>query len=152
MTNVRTNIGHGQVMNAAGTVCINASAGTTNGAGIDRYAQNARAGKYLSAKLFAKVGAATGSPSAQSVTVTIQQSTDNSTWTSVAAVNVTGDDASGSTAGLAALTADAALAQANVNLKHIARYVRVVVVTAFTAGTSPAIPVCAGLVFVENEA
>lgn len=152
MTNVRTNIAHGLVLNAAGTFIDPADdASADGGTAIDRYAQNARSGKYMSALLFAKVGAATGSPTAQSVTVTVQDSADGSTdWTAIGSANVHGASASGS--GLAAITADNGAAYCEINLKHVRRYVRVLVTTAFTGGTSPTISVCAGLVFVENEA
>lgn len=102
---------------------------TVNGTGVDRLA-------YGSATLFAAVGAASGSPSAQSVTYKLQDSADDSTYA----------DISTETSALAAMTADNATGQLDIDLTGLRQYVRVVATVSLTGGTSPAIPIAATLV------
>lgn len=105
-----------------GNVPLSNAAGTRNGSAIDRQG-------FMSAVLVAKCGAATGSPSAQSVDVKLQDSEDGSTgW-----ADLTG-------AAVATLDADNSIARVAVDLSGAKRYVRAVEVVAFTAGTSPEIP------------
>lgn len=80
-----------------------------------------------SAVLTAATGAATGSPTEQTVTVSLQSSADGSTWTDVpdTAVALTGDEKSG---------------EVDINLALITSghdKLRVKVVVALTGGTSP---------------
>lgn len=98
---------------------VNAAA-DVNGAGVDR------AG-YLSAKLVAFTGNATGSPSAQSQVFKLQDSADNSTFADVPGATLT-------------ITADDTVAQLNVNLGPLRRYLRLVYSadSTFTGGSSPA--------------
>lgn len=83
-----------------------------------------------------KVGAATGSPTAQGVALKVQtgDQLDGSDFT-----DVDGDT-------IAALTANSAEAEMNLDLNPYKRYFRVVTTTTFTGGTSPAIPVAVSVV------
>lgn len=111
-----------------GIAPADASAGTINGAAIDREG-------YLSAVLHHTCGAASGSPSAQTVDSKIQDSADGSTgW-----ADYTGGAA-------AQLTADDAEAEVDIDLSGAKRYIRVVNVVGFTGGTSPAVEVAATVV------
>ncbi|MFZ5688669.1 MAG: hypothetical protein ACOY9Y_10940 [Bacillota bacterium] len=107
----------------AGIAPISRSAGTANGTVIDRLG-------FLDAVVLLKVGAATGSPSAQGVAMKIQHG-DAADGSDMA--DVTG-------AVIDALTADNAEAQLDIDLSGYKRYIRAVVITTFTGGTSPAIP------------
>lgn len=91
-----------------------------NGSGIDRVG-------YFSGVVVCAVGAASGSPSAQSVVFQLEESSDNSTFTAVSGATVT-------------ITADDTLGELDVDLSARKRYLRVVCTdaTAFTAGTTPA--------------
>lgn len=100
-----------------------ASAGTINGAAIDRLG-------FGSAVLVAECGAATGAPTTRTVNSKLQQSADGSTgWTDV------------TNAATPTLSADNGIAEADIDLSGCHRYVRQAIVAAFTGGTSPAIPV-----------
>ena len=106
-----------------------ASAGAVNGSGVDTKG-------YNSGMAIIEVGAASGSPTAQTVDAKIQESDDNATWTDVSGATIT------------QITADNKSAQIRVeglgtNRK---RYLRVVTTVGFTGGTSPAIPVSAHIV------
>lgn len=83
-----------------------------------------------------KVGAATGTPTSQSVTLKVQ--TGNIANGSDMA-DVTGDT-------ITALTADGLEAELNLDLAGYKRYLQVVPTVAFTAGTTPKIPVAAVVV------
>lgn len=85
--------------------------------------------------LVGQVGAASGSPSAQSVIFKVQDSADGSTdWTDVADGTA------------AALTADADTVVLRVpSAYNLRRYVRLVAVVSFTGGSSPAIEVAGHL-------
>lgn len=105
-----------------------AAAGTVNGAAIDRV------GRY-SCVLQGSCGDATGSPSAQSVTHKLQHSADGSTgWADL------------DNAALTAFTANDSAGEVDVDLSGALRYIRAVAVVAFTAGTTPAIPVASTVV------
>ena len=107
----------------------NASAGATNGAAIDR--QN-----FGSCALHVAAGAATGSPTAQTVDAKLQESADGSTgWTDITGAAIT------------QIAADNGEAEKDVDLSSTKRYVRAVVTVSFTGGTAPAIPVAATAVF-----
>ena len=106
----------------------NASAGTTNGAAIDRRG-------FLSCVLHHAAGAATGAPSAQTADAKLQDSADGSGgWA----------DLSGAAA--VQLTADDAEDELDIDLSAAKEFIRVVSVVGFTDGTSPAIPVAATVV------
>ena len=99
-----------------------------NGSGIDRVG-------YYSGVVVCAVGAASGSPSAQSIVFQLEESSDNSTFAAVAGATVT-------------ITADDTLGELDVDLSARKRYLRVVCTnaTAFTAGTTPANIVTANIV------
>lgn len=99
------------------------AAGAANGAAIDRLG-------YMSMSFIGQCGAATGTPSAQSVTFKLQESADGSTgWADIADADAD------------ALTADNGVARIDLNLQARKRYIRAVATVAFTAGTSPTISV-----------
>lgn len=100
------------------------TAGTVTGSVIDR------AGFY-DAVILLSVGAATGAPTAQGVSLKVQTG-DASDGSDLA-------DVSGAT--ITALTTDNAEAELNIDLNGFKRYFAVVVTTTFTGGTSPKIPV-----------
>jgi len=83
-----------------------------------------RTGQY-SMRLHAMCGAASGSPTAQSHTVKIQESSDNSTFTDVSGASVT-------------LDADDESLTLDIDLSGYKQYVRAVLVTSFTGGSTPA--------------
>jgi hypothetical protein len=117
----------------------NTSAGTVNGAAIDR-AGIGGGTLFHSCVLHGACGAATGSPSAQTVDNKLQDSADGSTgW-----ADITG-------AALTQLTADNGEAEKDVDLSSAKRYIRVVNTVGFTGGTSPAIPVAAEVVLGGSE-
>lgn len=108
------------------------AAGTVNGTAIDRQVH----GNPLSCVLIGAVGAASGSPSAQTYDLKIQDSADGSTgWADV------------SGAALTQITADNTLGTKDVDLSAVKRYVRLVRVVGFTGGTSPAIECGESVVF-----
>jgi hypothetical protein len=104
------------------------AAATITGPAIDRTG-------YGSCVLHHQCGDATGGPTTQTVSCKLQDSADGSTgWADVAG------------AAPAALTANNAAAEVDVDLSGARRYVRVVETVAFTGGTSPAIPVAGTIV------
>lgn len=109
-----------------------ASAGTINGASIDRVAHN-MAGSCV---LHQATGASTGTPTTISVQSTLQHSPDNSTWSNYEPDGATVQQ----TAALTAVNSDNAVA---VDLTNANRYIRSVTVVAFTGGTSPTVLVAA---------
>ena len=110
----------------------NASAGTRNGAAIDRLSL----GNPLSCVLHGTCGAATGTPSAQSVDLKLQDSADGSTgWADIVGAAIT------------QLVANSTESEIDVDLSSTKRYLRTVEVVAFTGGTSPAIPVAQSISF-----
>lgn len=117
----------------------NASAGAINGAAIDRAGQGG--GKLaLSAVLHHACGAATGAPTARTVDSKIQDSADGSTgWADYV------DPKTGVVAAAAQLTADNQDAEVDVDLSAAKKFIRVVETVGFTGGTTPAIPVAAGV-------
>jgi hypothetical protein len=105
------------------------AAATINGSAVDRFGSSQGAD---SAVLHVACGAATGSPSAQTVDGKLQDSADGSTdWQDIgdAITQLTADDTSGESPGI--------------NLSNKRRYVRSVVTVGFTGGSTPAIPVAA---------
>lgn len=113
------------VKTAGSVVPQNSAAATVNGTAVDRTG-------YESCVLQGLVGAATGTPTAVSVTFKLQESADGSTgWADVTDASVEA-------------TAENSAVEADVNLAGALPYVRVVATVAFTGGTSPTIDV-AGL-------
>ena len=123
----RHNIG-GYISPQRGIVPADYVAGTTNGTGIDRTA-------YSSLTVFVDVGAASGSPTAQSVIVTLQHSADDSTYA----------DATGGA--LTTISADSTSGQKDFDISGLNQYVRVESVVAFTGGSTPAIDVASCIIF-----
>ena len=106
------------------------AAGAVNGTGIDRMVAESGKG-YLSCVLFVQTGAASGSPTAQTVDAKIQDSADNSTFADYT------DPTTAAAAAITQITADSTNREKDVNLSNAKRYVRVVLTVAFTGGTSP---------------
>ena len=104
------------------------SAGTTAGLWIDR-------SKFLSAVVGLATGAVTGTPTAQSVTVTIKTSDASNGDNAVGLKDMEGN------AVTVALTTGSAVIDIDVDLLGAKKYIGVSVVTAFTGGTTPAVPV-----------
>lgn len=105
------------------------AAGTLNGASVDT--KPVTGGPMpSSAKLFLSNGAATGTPDSYTLTPTVQDSADGSSWDAVA-----------SGAAVTAIAANNTDREIDIDLLRLRRYVRVVVVAAYTGGTSPACPV-----------
>jgi hypothetical protein len=100
---------------------------------------------YDNAKLHCYAAQATGSPSAASLAVTLQESLDGSTnWTN--ALDDTGVVIGFTLSGLAAAGAVNAARVEGLNLNR-KRYLRVVVTPTFTGGSSPAVLAYAELIF-----
>jgi hypothetical protein len=99
---------------------------------------------YDNAKIHVYAAEATGSPSAASLAVTLQESVDNVNWTNAL-------DDTGAVIGftLSGLQAAAAVSQARVEGLNLNRhrYLRIVMTPTFTGGTSPAVLVYGELIF-----
>lgn len=109
---------------ATGNVPVAASAGTRNGAAIDRQG-------FLSCVLVAVSGAVSGSPSAQTLDAKLQDSADGSTgWADYV-------PAGAGSGAITQITAANTLARKNIDLSKAKRHIRVVEVVGFTGGTSP---------------
>lgn len=104
------------------------SAGTTAGLWIDR-------SNFISAVVGLATGVVTGTPTAQSVTVTLKTS-DASDGTG--AVDLKDMDGNAVTI---ALTTGSAVIDKDVDLLGAKKYIGVSIVTAFTGGTTPAVPI-----------
>jgi hypothetical protein len=91
-----------------------------NGSGVDRLG-------YYSGVVVCLAGAASGSPSAQSLVFQLEESSDNSAFTAVSGQTVT-------------IEADDTLGKLNFDASGLKRYLRVVCTdaSAFTGGSSPA--------------
>ena len=120
--NPKTDLG-GHVSIGASTKPANQTPATVNGTSIDREAVD----NPMSAVLEVACGAATGSPSAQTVTVSLQDSADDVTFADFGTQP-------------AVLSADSTRASADFNLATAERYIRVERIVALTGGSSPAIP------------
>lgn len=104
------------------------SAGTTAGLWIDR-------SEFMSAVVGLATGAVTGTPTAQSVTVTLKTSDASNGDGAVDLLDMSG------TAVTVALTTGSAVIDKDVDLLGAKKYIGVSVVTTFTGGTTPAVPV-----------
>ena len=114
-----------------------------DGTGVDRTG-------YFGAMVVCKLGAASGSPSAQSITFKVEHSDDDTTYVDFAAA----DNGPNSDPVTAVLDADNELGKINLNLEVAKKYVRVVVDSAnssFTGGSSPANYVSADIVLCEKD-
>jgi hypothetical protein len=111
-----------------------ASAGTINGASIDRTLHNLP----NSCVLHQVVGAESGAPTTTSVQTTLQHSPDNSTWSNYQ-IGTTVQQT-------AALTAANSEDTAAIDLGGAYRFIRAVTAVAFTGGTSPAVLVAADII------
>lgn len=126
MTYLASNIG-AEILPVAGLAALNNAAGTRTGAAIDRLQSGSLANSLV---LVANVGATTGSPSAQTYDLKIQDSADGSTgWADLSGAAITQKT-----------TATAGLVQKDVDLLPAKRFIRVVEVVAFTGGTTPGTP------------
>lgn len=115
--NLGKNFG-GEIKCAIGTVPAASSAGSVNGSAIDRMG-------FSSCVLEVQTGAETGTPSARSATVKLQDSADGSTgWADITGASV-------------AVSAVNTRARLTVSLGAVKRYIRAVNTTAFTGGTTP---------------
>lgn len=110
------------------------AAGTHNGASADRLPGGAQ--RFDSGLMIVSLGAETGSPTDRTVTNTIQESSDDSTWTDVPWADILPD---GDSAPSAMDTASTEQVVRLAGLRHKARYLRVKSVVAFTNGASPTI-------------
>lgn len=123
-----------QIAPASAAVTITDSGGTTAGGSIDRLNLNGGT-SYNSAVLIVSNGAATGAPTSYTVDVVVQESsTGTDGWTTISGASIT------------QITANSRFETVNVNLASAERYIRAQVTTAFSGGTSPAVPVSAVLV------
>ncbi len=104
-------------------------AGTTDGGAFDRYGLGGDA--RMSCVMAARAGAASGTPSAQSLTYTLQHS---HTTTGGDFVNLTDPDGVTPTI---VLDADNEAGEVDVNLVGARRYIRIKRVAAFTGGSTP---------------
>jgi hypothetical protein len=111
-----------------------ASAGTINGASIDRTLHNLP----NSCVLHQVVGAESGAPTTTSVQTTLQHSPDSSTWSNYQ-IGTTVQQT-------AALTAANSEDTAAIDLGGAYRFIRAVTAVAFTGGTSPAVLVAADII------
>ncbi|MBM4356938.1 MAG: hypothetical protein FJ096_02405 [Deltaproteobacteria bacterium] len=132
MTYLASNIG-AEILPVAGLPALANSAGTRNGAAIDRLQSGAMANSLV---LVANTGATTGSPTAQTYDLKIQDSADGATgWADLSGAAIAQKT-----------TATAALVQCEVDLLPAKRYIRAVEVVAFTGGTTPATPAAADVI------
>lgn len=108
----------------------NVNSDAENGTALDQRANE----QYFVGQFLVSVGAATGSPSSFSLVVTLEHSSDNSTW-------VTAPKADTSAAGNAVLTITAAGVYALAfEPQRLNRYVRVKRALTISGGTSPTVP------------
>jgi len=105
-----------------------AAGGAINGAAIDRMG-------FQSAVLHGRTGAATGTPTAQTYDLKLQDSADGSTgWTDIAGAAIT------------QITAVDSEAEVNVNLAGAKKYIRAVGTVTLTGGTTPTLQVASAVV------
>lgn len=117
------------IKTVAGINPVALAAGSVNGLVIDRTG-------FYDAAVHLKVGAATGAPTEQGVSLKMQtgDASDGSDM-----VDVAGDV-------IEALTTDNAEKKLNIDLSGYKQYLRVVTTVTFTGGTSPTIPVAVSVV------
>ena len=97
-----------------------------NGTGVDRR-------NYRYATAIVMTGATTGSPTSFTTTGKLQESSDDSTYTDISGATVS-------------LTAANKLGEINVALSDKARYIRLVISTDFTGGSSPTVQVAGAII------
>lgn len=138
MASVPRNIG-AQLKVGVGPVPKAETPATINGTGIDRMSITGQQG-YMSCVLHGHCGSATGSPTAQTYDVKLQDSA------TLGGTYVDFTDAQGNGA-LTQITADDTAGRTNVDLSAAKRFVRVVRIVGLTAGTTPALPCSEVVVF-----
>ena len=126
-----------QELRPAFTVTTTALSADSNGTGIDRTG-------FETVGVGLAVGAATGSPTARSVVIELQHSTDNTTF-----VDLT--DRDGNVVTTDGLTADSTNTYLRVDLSAARQYIRAVAKPNFTGGTSPAIPFVCMLLLADRQ-
>ena len=104
----------------------------TNGLGIDRTG-------YETLGIGLAVGAATGSPTAQSIIVKLQDSADNTTFSDFDSIETD------------ALTADSTNTYLRVDISGARQYIRAVAEPTFTGGTSPEIPFSCMILLADRQ-
>lgn len=120
-------IGH-QIATEIGNVPAARTAGTADGTAVERTG-------YQSAVLYVMGGNASGTPSAQTLDASLQESaTGTSAWTAI------------TNAAITQITADGGDAKVSVDLSTAKKYIRSSIVTAFTDGSTPAWPCSASLI------
>jgi hypothetical protein len=123
-----------------GTVPAAPVAGTRNGSAINRRQSGAIA---QGCTLFASSGAATGTPTTQTLDAKIQDSADGSTgWADYIPPDQT------TVAAITQITAVNSSAEVDVNLSGAKAYIRVVETLAFTGGSTPTLGVQTAVVLV----
>lgn len=120
---------HAQVVPAA------LAAGTTSGTGFDLQAANKG---FTGGKAVISLGAVTGSPSAYTVQLKVEDSANNSSW-------ATAEDGEGNPFAIADLEDSKIYTIDNIDIGRLRRYVRLSVIVTFTGGTTPKIQACAVL-------
>lgn len=110
-------------------VKANSTTNDEDGTGIDLVAE----GQFHSGAALCQIGAATGSPSAVTVAFTLEESDDNTAWTT--AKNSDGDDATVTVTGLTA-------AQKTIDFfpNQLKQYLRLNRTVTITGGSSPTVP------------
>ena len=111
------------------------SAGVLLGAGFD--VKQDPEGPFESLVVCARLGAAAGSPTAESLTLKIQDSADNSTFADYKDESGVVVTTAVGLASAAPATNDNAKIQLAVRTRNSRRYMRVVYILGFTAGTAP---------------
>ena len=120
---------------AIGILPQDASAGTINGAAIDRMSPGGTDESFESCVLHAVAGAETGTPTSKTVDAKLQESADGSSgWADITDAAVT------------TITADDTQETVDVDLSGALRYIRVVEVVAFVGGTTPTVPVASSVI------
>lgn len=100
----------------------NANTNAVNGTGLDRLG-------YESAVLFFNVGAVAGSPTGFTVTCSVEDSSDNITYTAISSVSSV------------LITTTNTIKEVSVNLETVDRYIRGVMTTGIVGGTAPVIAI-----------
>lgn len=105
-------------------------------ASVDINGTSVDGARYGSCVVVAQAGAASGAPSAQSLVFQVQESSDDSTWTSVSGQTLTVD-------------ADNEILELDIDLRERQRYIRVILdasESSFTGGSTPANDIAAHVV------
>lgn len=137
MTASITDQGHA-ILSVLSVAPIASTGATHNGVAVDRIPSSDQS--FRSGLLEVSIGAATGSPTALTVDCSVQESADGSTgWAAITAGH-------GGPIAMTQATAGSQVVQVPFTMTGTYRYLRAVVVTTLTAGTSPTLPVAANIV------